>query len=75
MGGEPVAVALLVVVTIGLWAFGKIPEYLTSLMFFAAAMILAVAPAHVIFSGFASAFWLVLSGYVIGLAIAKTGLD
>ncbi|WP_406737066.1 SLC13 family permease [Thioclava sp. GXIMD4215] len=44
-------------------------------MFFAAAMMFSVAPASVIFSGFASAaFWLVLSGYVIGLAIAKTGL-
>ncbi|HEY0213762.1 MAG TPA: SLC13 family permease [Paenirhodobacter sp.] len=68
-------VAVLVAVTIALWASGKVPEYLTALMFFAAAMIFAVAPAQVIFSGFASAaFWLVLSGYVIGIAIAKTGL-
>ncbi len=68
-------VAVLVAVTIALWASGKLPEYLTALLFFAAAMILAVAPASVIFSGFASAaFWLVVSGYVIGIAIAKTGL-
>jgi di/tricarboxylate transporter len=68
-------VAALIAVTIGLWATARLPEYLTALIFFAAAMILAVAPASVIFSGFASsAFWLVVSGYVIGIAIANTGL-
>ena len=75
MDGQMLTVAALIAVTIGLWATGKLPEYLTALMFFAAAMVLAVAPASVIFSGFASAaFWLVISGYVIGVAIAKTGL-
>ncbi|HEY0275760.1 MAG TPA: SLC13 family permease, partial [Paenirhodobacter sp.] len=68
-------VAALVAFTIGLWASGRLPEYLTAMLFFAAAMILAVAPPAVIFSGFASAaFWLVTSGYVIGIAIASTGL-
>ncbi|MFT3688827.1 SLC13 family permease [Paenirhodobacter sp.] len=68
-------VAALVAVTIALWASGRFPEYLTALIFFAAAMILGVAPASVIFSGFASAaFWLILSGYVIGIAITRTGL-
>jgi len=68
-------VAALIAVTVVLWATGKLPEYLTALLFFAVAMVLAVAPASVIFSGFASAaFWLVVSGYVIGIAIAKTGL-
>lgn len=75
MDGQMLTAAVLIVVTIGLWATGKLPEYLTGLLFFVAAMILAVAPASVIFSGFASAaFWLVVSGYVIGIAIAKTGL-
>lgn len=75
MDWQMITVAALIAVTIGLWAAGKLPEYLTALMFFAAAMILSVAPASVIFSGFASAaFWLVVSGYVIGIAIAKTGL-
>lgn len=75
MDGQMLTVAALIAVTVGLWATGKLPEYLTALLFFAVAMVLAVAPASVIFSGFASAaFWLVVSGYVIGIAIGKTGL-
>jgi di/tricarboxylate transporter len=75
MDTHMLTVAALIAVTIGLWATARLPEYLTALIFFAAAMILAVAPASVIFSGFASsAFWLVVSGYVIGIAIANTGL-
>ncbi|HEX5998936.1 MAG TPA: SLC13 family permease [Hyphomicrobiaceae bacterium] len=75
MDGNLIVTAILIAVTIGLWATGWLPEYLTALLFFAAATILHVAPPAVIFSGFASAaFWLVLSGYVIGIAIAKTGL-
>ena len=42
---------------------------------FAAAMLLSIAPASSVFSGFASsAFWLVLSGFVLGAAIRKVGL-
>lgn len=53
----------------------RLPEYLTALLFFSAAMILAVASRDVVFSGFSSAaFWLVLSGYVLGLALKYTGL-
>ena len=38
-------------------------------------MIAGIAPAQTIFAGFASsAFWLILSGYVLGIAIRKTGL-
>ena len=75
MDGQLMTVAALVAVTIGLWASGKLPEYITALLFFAVAMILHIAPASLIFSGFASAaFWLVVSGYVIGIAIKKTGL-
>ncbi len=67
--------ALLTVFAIGLWATGWLPEYLTALSFFALAMIVGVAPPAVIFAGFASsAFWLILSGYVLGIAIRKTGL-
>jgi di/tricarboxylate transporter len=75
MGGNLVATAIVIAVTVGLWATGRLPEYLTALLFFVAAMILGLAPAPVIFSGFASAaFWLVVSGYVIGIAITRTGL-
>jgi anion transporter len=69
------AAGLLTTLTIGLWASGWIAEYLTALIFFALAMVFGIAPAATVFSGFASsAFWLVLSGFVIGIAIRKTGL-
>lgn len=71
----PWAAALVVVATLVAWAATKLPEYLTALLFFAAATILAVAPPGVVFAGFASAaFWLVLSGFVLGAAIRKVGL-
>jgi anion transporter len=67
--------ALVIGVTIVLWATARLPEYLTALLFFAAAMLLQLAPASTVFSGFASsAFWLVLSGFVLGTAIRKVGL-
>ena len=66
---------LLTALAIGLWATGWLPEYLTALIFFALAMIAGAAPATTIFVGFASsAFWLILSGFVLGIAIRKTGL-
>lgn len=67
--------ALLAALTIGLWASGLLAEYLTALIFFAIAMVARIAPAATVFSGFASgAFWLVMSGFVLGVAIRKTGL-
>lgn len=67
--------ALVVAITILLWASARLPEYVTALLFFAAAMLLQLAPASIVFSGFASsAFWLVLSGFVLGAAIRKVGL-
>ncbi|MBK0125810.1 anion permease [Pantoea sp. S61] len=66
---------LIIAITILLWASARLPEYLTALLFFAAATLFSIAPASTIFSGFASsAFWLVLSGFVLGAAIRKVGL-
>ncbi len=66
---------LLILVTIVLWATSALPEYLTALLFFAIAMAGKVVPPQTLFSGFASsAFWLVFSGFVLGIAIRKTGL-
>ncbi len=66
---------LLTAFAITLWATGWLPEYLTALCFFALATIAGVAAPAVIFSGFASsAFWLILGGYVLGIAIRTTGL-
>lgn len=59
----------------GLWATGLLPEIVTTLLFFAAATLTAAAPPAIIFAGFAaSAFWLVLSGLIVGIAIGRTGL-
>ncbi|MGL4287006.1 MAG: SLC13 family permease [Phreatobacter sp.] len=67
--------ALVTAATILLWAAALLPEFLTALLFFTAAMVLHLAPADAVFSGFQSpAFWLVLSGFVLGVAIRKVGL-
>ena len=65
----------LVMICISLLASSKLPEYLTALLFFTLAMLFSIAPASVVFSGFAStALWLVFSGLVIGIAMDVTGL-
>ncbi|MGU3414894.1 SLC13 family permease [Enterobacteriaceae bacterium C34A] len=67
--------SLVVGVTILLWATSLLPEFITALLFFTVAMAAKIAPPEVIFGGFASsAFWLVFSGFVLGIAIRKTGL-
>ncbi len=67
--------ALVCGATVILWATARLPEYLVALLFFAAAAVLRLAPSEAIFSGFASpAFWLILSGFVLGAAIRKVGL-
>lgn len=70
-----VATGGLLVLCMGLWATGLLPEIVTALLFFALAMLLKLAPATTVFSGFSSsAFWLVTSGMVVGLAMNRTGL-
>lgn len=60
---------------VGLYATSVIPEFLTALLFFLIAVLLGVAPAGVVFSGFEStAMWLVFGGLVIGVAVKRTGL-
>lgn len=66
------AVAILVV---GLWAVNIFPEHITGLVFLVTAMLLAVAPASVVFSGFASTtLWLVFGGLLMAEAVRATGL-
>lgn len=70
MGGAGLAV-----IAIGLWASGAVAEWFTALVLFAVAMLLKIAPAAVVFSGFQSgALWLVIGGLVVGAAVGKTGL-
>ncbi|MDF1590118.1 MAG: SLC13 family permease [Desulfobacterales bacterium] len=65
----------LTIFTIGFWATGVLPEYLTSLVFFVLAMLFSVSPGYVVFSGFASSVvWLVFGGLLLGVAIKRTGL-
>ena len=65
----------LIVLTVGFWAVGALPEHLTGLLFFLMAMVLAIAPAQVVFSGFASAtLWLVLGGLIMAEAVNRSGL-
>ena len=67
--------AALVTMTIGLWATGILPGYLTALLFFAVAMLFQAAPADIIFSGFQSAaLWLVFAGLILGVAIQESAL-
>ena len=63
------------VFTIGLWATGALPEFLTALAFFAIATLFAVVPPEVVFTGFSSAaMWLILGGLIVGVAVRRTGL-
>lgn len=64
--------SLIVGVTIVLWATSLLPEFITALLFFAAAMMAKIAPPEVSFGGFASsAFWLVFSGFVLASPSVK----
>ena len=65
----------LIVFTVGLWATGALPEHLTALLFFLIAMLTGIAPAEIVFSGFAStALWLVFGGLVLAGAVDAAGL-
>ncbi len=67
--------AAIVFFVLVLWSTGFLPPYLTSLIFFALLLILHLADPQVIFAGFSSAaVWLIVSGFVIGAAITKSGL-
>ena len=73
-GGESTALAL-TVACLGLWATGAIPEVVTAVIFFTAAMLLKAAPPGVVFVGFESAaLWLIFGGLVMGVAVKETGL-
>ena len=72
---ETVHAAALCVFALGLFAAGIFPEHVSAVVFFLIAMLFAVAPASVVFSGFHStAFWLVFGGVIISVAVSETGL-
>lgn len=65
----------LMLFTLSGWALVVFPEFFTALCFYLIAMIFHVAPAGVVFSGFASvAWWMVIGGLVVGIGVERTGL-
>lgn len=67
--------ACLILIAIILFATSALPEHVTALLLMCGAMLLNLAPAKVVFSGFYStACWLIFTGLIIGIAIHKTGL-
>jgi di/tricarboxylate transporter len=57
------------------WATGALPQHITALLLFLITVVLKIAPADVVFSGFhASATWLVFGGFIISIAAQQSGL-
>jgi len=74
-GDAPLRAAAVALLAIGLWTTGWLPPWMTALVFFTLCMAGKLAPATVVFAGFASsAVWLVLAGAVLGEAMRQTGL-
>lgn len=72
---EMVHAAALCVFSLGLFAGGVFPDHVSTVLFFLIAMLFAVAPASVVFSGFHStALWLVFGGLIISVAVSQSGL-
>ncbi len=75
LDGATARAGALCLLALGFWATAVIPEYLTAIGFFLLAMLFSVAPPEAVFAGFASAaWWLVVGGLVIGVAVKRSGL-
>ncbi len=75
MSPEQAQLLAIVLVTLSLWGTSLVPSYLASLIFFAFVLVANLAEPAVVFSGFGSAaIWLIVSGFVIGAAISRSGL-
>ncbi len=65
----------IVLLAVYMWATLVVPEFYTSLVFMALALVLVLAPPEIVLSGFQSkAIWLVFAGVVFGVAIQKLDL-
>ncbi len=72
---ETARTGALALATVVLFATGALPEFVIAVLFFAIAMLFALAPANVVFAGFQSpGFWMVFGGLVIGIGVRGTGL-
>ena len=68
--------AAIILVTLACWSTSIIPPFLAGLIFFALSAIFSLVDNTILLSGFASsAVWLIIAGFVIGSAIASSGLD
>ena len=68
--------AAVVLLAVALWSTAVVSSALGSIIFLFAAVVLSVAPASIVFSGFyAGATWLVFGGLVVGLGVRRSGLD
>jgi len=68
--------AAIVLVTLACWSTSIIPPFLAGLIFFTLSAVFHLVDNSILLSGFASsAVWLIIAGFVIGAAIASTGLD
>jgi anion transporter len=75
MSASMMHVGAVAFLTMALLATGLLSEYVTALLFFLVATLLAIAPAPIVFSGFASStLWLVLGGLIVAEAVNSTGL-
>lgn len=75
LSSQQALTASLLIITLFLFATSAIPEHVTALVLMTLSMLLALAPAEVVFSGFYStACWLIFAGLVIGIALNTTGL-
>jgi len=64
-----------VLFAIAFWSTGAIPPHITALLLFLFTVVFSIAPPNVAFSGFhSSAIWLVFGGFVISIAVHKSGL-
>ncbi|MGR9579243.1 SLC13 family permease [Pandoraea sputorum] len=73
--GDTLAVAVVVLLCLSYWATGWLPDFLVSLLLMLLLATCTSLGPTVVFSGFtSSAFWLVFSGAVIGMALSVTGL-
>lgn len=67
--------AAVVLITLVLWSTGALPPFVVAMIFFAVVLISGLAAPDQVFGGFGSAaVWLIISGAVIGSAIATSGL-
>lgn len=60
---------------VGMWATNAWPPQVTALAFFLIVILAGVSPPSVVLSGFeSSAWWLILTGLIVGVAVTRTGL-